>query len=63
MFLVLDYGAMITVNSSKYGVVNCKPLRVIWGKLGEYYSEKNTIMVRYMIVVVTRKRINSHYSR
>jgi len=44
--LVVDFGAMITVTSPKYGVFNCKPLQVIWGKLGQFYSPQNTIMVR-----------------
>ncbi|KAJ1522510.1 hypothetical protein ONE63_001700 [Megalurothrips usitatus] len=40
----MDYLAMITVHTSKYGTVNVKPLGVIWGKYAEYYSPKNTIM-------------------
>lgn len=40
----VDYLAMITVHTPKYGVVNVKPLGVIWGKYPEYYSPKNTIM-------------------
>jgi len=39
----LDYLAMITVQTQKYGVVNVKPLEVIWGKF-EMYTSKNTIM-------------------
>ncbi|XP_066277604.1 ubiquitin-like domain-containing CTD phosphatase 1 [Branchiostoma lanceolatum] len=42
MFL-LDSSAMITVHTPKYGVVECKPLAVIWGKF-EDYSSKTTIM-------------------
>ncbi|KAE8738727.1 hypothetical protein FOCC_FOCC015773 [Frankliniella occidentalis] len=40
----MDYLAMITVHTSKYGTVNVKPLGVIWGKYPEFYSPKNTIM-------------------
>jgi len=39
----LDYLAMITVQTQKYGLVNVKPLEVIWGKF-EMYTSKNTIM-------------------
>ncbi|XP_008546022.1 ubiquitin-like domain-containing CTD phosphatase 1 isoform X1 [Microplitis demolitor] len=39
----LDYLAMITVHTSKYGLVDVKPLGVIWGKYPGY-SPKNTIM-------------------
>lgn len=34
---------MITVLSTKYGLIETKPLGVIWGKFEEYTS-KNTIM-------------------
>ncbi|KAL1494582.1 hypothetical protein ABEB36_010157 [Hypothenemus hampei] len=40
----LDSAAMITVCTRKYGVVNVKPLGVIWGKF-EQFSPKNTIMI------------------
>ncbi|XP_058962322.1 ubiquitin-like domain-containing CTD phosphatase 1 [Pocillopora verrucosa] len=40
---LLDSGAMITVLSTKYGLIETKPLGVIWGKFEEYTS-KNTIM-------------------
>ena len=40
----LDCGAMITVHTAEYGVVNVKPLKVIWDKYPEFYSAKNTIM-------------------
>lgn len=40
---ILDSGAMITVDSPKYGVIEVKPLGVIWGQFEEY-DEKNTIM-------------------
>ncbi|XP_021962626.1 ubiquitin-like domain-containing CTD phosphatase 1 [Folsomia candida] len=39
----LDYLAMITVPTQKYGVINVKPLGVIWGKF-TMYTAKNTIM-------------------
>ncbi|XP_014667937.1 PREDICTED: ubiquitin-like domain-containing CTD phosphatase 1 [Priapulus caudatus] len=40
---MLDSSAMITVHTPKYGVVQVKPLGVIWGKF-EQYSSRNTIM-------------------
>lgn len=40
---LLDSGAMITVVSPKYSVIETKPLGVVWGKFKEYHS-KNTIM-------------------
>ncbi|XP_071948602.1 ubiquitin-like domain-containing CTD phosphatase 1 [Antedon mediterranea] len=39
----VDSGAMITVHTPKYGVVEVKPLGVIWGKYKQYNSN-NTIM-------------------
>lgn len=39
----LDSLAMISVHTPKYGVIDVKPLGVIWGKY-EQYSTKNTIM-------------------
>lgn len=39
----LDYLAMISVHTQKYGVVNVKPLGIIWGKYKQF-SAKNTIM-------------------
>jgi len=39
----LDSSAMITVHCPKRGVVEVKPLQVIWGKMKQY-SSKNTIM-------------------
>lgn len=39
----LDYLAMISVHTPKYGVVDVKPLGVIWGKYKQF-SAKNTIM-------------------
>lgn len=40
----LDSSAMITVHCSKRGVVEVKPLAVIWGKF-QQYSSKNTVML------------------
>jgi len=40
---VLDSGAMITIDSPKYGVIEVKPLGVVWGQFEEY-NETNTIM-------------------
>ncbi|XP_005094856.1 ubiquitin-like domain-containing CTD phosphatase 1 [Aplysia californica] len=40
----LDSDAMISVHTPKYGVIEVKPLGVIWGKYPEW-SEKNTIML------------------
>ncbi|KAK7063089.1 Ubiquitin-like domain-containing CTD phosphatase 1 [Halocaridina rubra] len=39
----MDSYAMITVETQKYGVIEVKPLGVVWGKY-DYYSHKNTIM-------------------
>jgi ubiquitin-like domain-containing CTD phosphatase 1 len=39
----LDYNAMITVHHDKRGVVNIKPLKVIWDKFPQHYSTLNTI--------------------
>lgn len=39
----LDYNAMISVHCPKRGVVDVKPLGVIWAKF-EQYTSKNTIM-------------------
>nr|CAG4643380.1 EOG090X0A5K [Ilyocryptus agilis] len=40
----LDYLAMISVHVPKYGLLDVKPLAVIWGKLPALYNSKNTIM-------------------
>lgn len=39
----LDSLAMISVHTPKYGVVDVKPLGLIWGKFSQY-NQKNTIM-------------------
>ena len=39
----LDSRAMISVQTEKYGLVDVKPLGVVWGKF-EQYNKKNTIM-------------------
>ncbi|XP_009776066.1 ubiquitin-like domain-containing CTD phosphatase [Nicotiana tabacum] len=41
---LLDHMAMITVQSDRYGVFDCKPLGLIWAHFPEFYSPKNTIM-------------------
>jgi ubiquitin-like domain-containing CTD phosphatase 1 len=41
---LFDDRAMITVQSPKYGVFNCKPLQVVWGLFSDFYTPKNTIM-------------------
>lgn len=40
----LDSSAMISIYTAKYGLLNVKPLKVIWDKMPEFYSSKNTIM-------------------
>lgn len=40
----LDKAAMISIHSKKYGLLNVKPLAVIWGKFIGQYNPKNTIM-------------------
>ena len=40
----LDSRAMISIHSSKYGVIEVKPLGVIWGKFPDHHSKSNTIM-------------------
>ncbi|KAF7490617.1 Ubiquitin-like domain-containing CTD phosphatase 1 [Sarcoptes scabiei] len=39
----LDITAMISIHTQKYGVINVKPLGVIWGKFPQF-NHKNTIM-------------------
>ncbi|KAG8579634.1 hypothetical protein GDO81_010980 [Engystomops pustulosus] len=41
---MLDSAAMITVHTPRRGLIDVKPLGVIWGKYGEFYTKKNTIM-------------------
>nr|GLL28699.1 ubiquitin-like domain-containing CTD phosphatase [Ipomoea trifida] len=41
---MLDHLAMITVQSDSHGIIDCKPLGLIWAKFPEFYSPKNTIM-------------------
>lgn len=40
----LDYLAMISVHVPKHGLLDVKPLAVIWGKFPGVYTSKNTIM-------------------
>lgn len=35
---------MISVHLPEHGLLNVKPLKVIWDKFPQYYSHKNTIM-------------------
>ena len=43
---ILDHGAMIPVESAKYGgVVNTKPLGVLWGLYPENVKPENSLMV------------------
>jgi hypothetical protein len=42
---LLDHAAMLTVNTDKYGVFDCKPLAFIWAKFPEHYNEDNTVML------------------
>jgi len=43
LWFMIDSGAMITLDTEKYGVMETKPLGVIWGKYPQF-SPKNTIM-------------------
>lgn len=43
IWFYLDSNAMISVHTAKRGVIEVKPLGVIWGKFKQY-SSKNTIM-------------------
>ena len=40
---LVDHGAMITVQTEKYGMFDCKPLGWLWAKYPQY-TERNTIM-------------------
>ncbi len=44
---MLDSRAMISVNTPKdeYGLVDVKPLGVIWGLFPDFYNADNTIML------------------
>ncbi|XP_055378460.1 ubiquitin-like domain-containing CTD phosphatase 1 [Condylostylus longicornis] len=41
----LDSNAMISIYTTDRGVIDVKPLGVIWGKYPDYYNSKNTIML------------------
>lgn len=43
LLFMMDSGAMITLHTERYGVIETKPLGVIWGKYPQYTRE-NTIM-------------------
>ena len=36
---------MITVETKKYGLIETKPLGVIWGKYPHLFSEKNSLLI------------------
>lgn len=40
----IDYNAMISIHTAERGIVDVKPLAVIWQKFPDFYSNKNTIM-------------------
>ncbi|KAF8065667.1 ublcp1 [Scenedesmus sp. PABB004] len=42
---MLDHKAMVTVQTERYGVFDCKPLAFIWAKFPEHYNEGNTVML------------------
>ncbi|KAK9828309.1 hypothetical protein WJX74_008288 [Apatococcus lobatus] len=42
---MLDHRAMITVQTERYGVFDCKPLGFIWAKFPDQYGPHNTIML------------------
>mmetsp|Transcript_16732 Transcript_16732/g.28707 ORF Transcript_16732/g.28707 Transcript_16732/m.28707 type:complete len:323 (-) Transcript_16732:615-1583(-) len=42
---MLDHAAMLTVNTDKYGVFDCKPLAFIWEKFPGIYHQHNTVML------------------
>eukprot|EP00795_Rhopilema_esculentum_P012540 gene12540-3235_t len=44
IMFMLDSDAMITVQSPTYGIIETKPLGVIWGKYAQY-SSKNSIII------------------
>lgn len=43
--VLMDHKSMITVQTEKHGVFDCKPLQVLWGKFPEFYGPENTIML------------------
>lgn len=45
IMFMLDSLAMITVDHPKYGVIETKPLGVIWGKFPEHYNKENSIII------------------
>ncbi|KIZ06716.1 ubiquitin-like domain containing CTD phosphatase 1 [Monoraphidium neglectum] len=42
---MLDHAAMVTVQTEKYGVFDCKPLGFIWAKFPDHYNAENTVML------------------
>ncbi|KAF5835203.1 hypothetical protein DUNSADRAFT_7746 [Dunaliella salina] len=58
----LDCTSMVTVNTEKYGVFNCKPLAFIWEKFPGFYNEHNTVMLddlRYLTMVGPLEKLSS----
>lgn len=45
IMFMMDSLAMITVDHPKYGVIETKPLGVVWGKFPEHYSKENSIII------------------
>jgi len=43
--VMMDHRSMITVQTEKYGVFDCKPLQILWGKFPDFYGPHNTIML------------------
>eukprot|EP00111_Clytia_hemisphaerica_P024216 TCONS_00071357-protein len=43
LMFMIDSGAMITLHTDRYGIMETKPLGVIWGKYPQYHKN-NTIM-------------------
>lgn len=41
---MLDSSSMISVHSPSHGLLNVKPLGVIWGKFPNHYNSRNTVM-------------------
>lgn len=42
---MLDHKAMLTVQTERYGVFDCKPLAFIWAKFDGAYNASNTVML------------------
>lgn len=42
---LLDHAAMVTVQTERYGLFDCKPLQFIWAKFPDQYTPQNTVML------------------